>query len=772
MSDLKLSVLISAIDEFSAPARKVAKVSESMTGALGKGQQSLQKLGKEKQAIDRLKTLEQRLGKTAADMDQARQSTARLGRELAASTHPTKKLNKQFESARRQSGRLKDQHQKQRQELQVLRQQLRGAGMDTRRLGDAQNKIAGQIRKTTQTMERMGKVEAGIARARSNFDLKVQRAAGVALIAGGAGYVAQRTLRMMASPINNMRTVERSRGELASLGVQDIDAVTRRGQQMANQLAGINTAAFVSAAYDIKSGISTLSDKGIADMTALAALTAKATKADVGLMTSLFATGYGSFKNSLFKEVNDSEFGEIFSAMLSKSVQQFKTDGSKMQQAIQSMGSGLAESGIALSTQLTALGMLQQKMEAGSAGTTLNALERSAGQAQERFERMGLSIQTLDEHGNLRDLPDILEAVQQAFGEEYTTETGALLQKGFGSEEAVKFFKALWGQQEVFRQNAQALKAAKEQGQEFTLTMAKAMDNNMDARMQLMQQRFSVIKEKLGYALIPILEKIIPFIEIVANGLSDFIENNSGLSRVLVTVVGAVAGLTLIIAPVLTALASFGAAIAYIGYTSKKAQGSKFFGALGGGRGKKGGLLRRAGRALGGKVGLIGAGMGALSIGATLADDGMSGKEKAADVTNSLGSIGGALGGAKLGATMGSIVPGIGTLIGGALGAITGGIAGNWLGDKVGSWIDPTRDDAPSTTKPVAKTGAAAAVTAALVAAPAMASPTPTTAQHTTIERIQIHQQPGENADALADKILEKINDQQRYNQQGAQYDE
>ena len=378
MSDLKLSVLISAIDEFSAPARKVAKVSESMAGALGKGQQSLQNLGKEKQAIEHLKKLEQKLGKTAADMDQARQSTARLGRELAASVNPTKKLNKQFESTRRKAGRLKEQHQKQRQELQSLRQELRGAGIDTRRLGDEQSRITRQMTKTTQAMERMGKVEAGIAKARANFDNKLQRAAGVALVAGGLSRVGQGALGMVSSPIQNMRSVERSRGELASLGVDDIDAVTRRGQEMSNQLAGVNTAAFVSAAYDIKSGISTLSDKGVADMTALAALTAKATKADVGLMTSLFATGYGSFKNSLFKEMDDSEFGEVFSAMLSKSVQQFKTDGGKMQQAIQSMGSGLAESRIALSTQLTALGMLQQKMEAGVAGTTLNALERSA----------------------------------------------------------------------------------------------------------------------------------------------------------------------------------------------------------------------------------------------------------------------------------------------------------------------------------------------------------------------------------------------------------
>ena len=347
MSDLKLSVLISAIDQFSAPAQKVAQVSDRMAGQLTRSKQSLDDLGKQKKAIDKLTELERKLGQTAAGMDQARKHTATLGRELASTERPTQRLKQQFELARRKSDKLKRNHQLQREELQQLRKELQGAGVDTRRLGAAQQKIASHINQATQSMERMAKVEAGIAKAREKYDKRLERAANVALVAGGLSRVGQGALGMMSSPVQNMRSVERSKGELASLGVEDINAVVRQGQAMSNELAGVNTAAFVSAAYDIKSGISTLSDTGVADMTRLAALTAKATKSDVGQMTSLFATGYGSFKESLFSDLDDAAFGEVFSSMLSKSVQQFKTDGGKMQQAIQSMGSGLAESGIA-----------------------------------------------------------------------------------------------------------------------------------------------------------------------------------------------------------------------------------------------------------------------------------------------------------------------------------------------------------------------------------------------------------------------------------------
>lgn len=194
MSDLKLSVLISAIDQFSAPARKIAQVSDRMAGELTKGKQSLDDLGKQKKAIDKLKRLESRLGQTAAGMDQARQHTAKLGRELASTAKPTKRLQQQFEQARRKSDKLKRNHQLQSEELRQLRKELQGAGVDTRRLGEAQEKIAGTINQAMQSMERMAKVEAGIARAREKYDSKLQRAANVALVAGGLNRVGQLSL--------------------------------------------------------------------------------------------------------------------------------------------------------------------------------------------------------------------------------------------------------------------------------------------------------------------------------------------------------------------------------------------------------------------------------------------------------------------------------------------------------------------------------------------------------------------------------------------------
>ena len=346
-----------------------------------------------------------------------------------------------------------------------------------------------------------------------------------------------------------------------------------------------------------------------------------------------------------------------------------------MQQAIQSTGSGLAEAGVSMTDQLTALGMLQQKMEAGVAGTTLNALERTAAKANQKFADMGLDVQVLNESGNLRSLPDLLAAMQAEFGKEYTSEIGSKIQEAFGSDEAVKFFKALWGQQDAFRENAKAVEAATKQGDQFTKTMAAAADANMDARLAKMQQRWGVIKEQIGNALIPVMEKWLPLLEKLGSWASRFISNHTGIAGTLAAIVGGIGLIATVTAPVITAVAALTTAIAGLGYISKKVSAERGLsggfdsgpdagGKKGKARGGSKGKLGKAGKGFknvlgkGGKYikggGALTALVGAASIGATMFNDSTSPKEKAAEIATDVGGIGGSLAGAAAGAAIGS----------------------------------------------------------------------------------------------------------------------
>lgn len=809
MTDLSLSLLVKAIDQFSGPAQKMAGVSDKMAEKFSTGQKALNDLGKTGKLVQGLAAGQKKLGQTAAAMDAAKKETARLGRELANTEKPTSALQRKFETIRKRSDHLRQSHRRQKDELNTLRGELRGAGVDTRRLGEAQKQVATDLDRTTKKMEKMAQVGAKMAKSQANYEKSLQRAANVALVAGGMQNVGRTALNVVQSPLAEMRKTERAKGELQSLGIEDTDSIIKAGQQMAKTFAGIDTAQFVSAAYDIKSGISTLDDTGVADMTRVAALTAKATKANVAQMTSLFATGHGSFKKSLYQGTSDKAFGEIFASSLSASVQMFKTDGSKMQQSIQSMGSGLAEAGISMTDQFTALGMLQQKMEAGVSGTALAGLERTAAQAQKRFDKLGLSISVLNDDGNLRALPDLLEEMQTAFGEDYTTEIGSTLQEGFGSEEAVKFFKGLWGQQDAFRKNALAVEAAQKRGLGHTTEMAKNMDRNMDARIVVMEQRWGVIKEKLGHAMVPVLEMLIPLIEKGVHWFDKFVEGNSSLTTGIMATIGVVGGVAVVVAPVIMAVATLSTTLAWLGLQARKANSSLAMRDLAndiGGKGKKGkrrgfkGRLGGMAKGLGSKVGLAGAAtVGAFTISSTLMNDKMSVGEKAASISQDVGGIGGAAGGALLGATLGSVVPVIGT----AIGSVIGGIIGGWGGDLVGSQVaklfvggdDEKMMASAEAGKPQAAEGGAKTTQITKLSiekrdndkspnfemplsqnegielpapidfkqVPAVIAPQPV--QNTTT--IHIQQQPGQDPQELAEAMTRELNRQQR----GALYD-
>jgi TP901 family phage tail tape measure protein len=619
-------------------------------------------------------------------------------------------------------------------------------------------------------MKSLATAQARVDAAQVRFDKSLQRQANATIAAAGIHRVGRGIMSGLASPLQQMRGVEAAKGELQSVGIEDTAAVIERGRAISRRLAGIDTAAFTSAAYDIKSGISKLSDSGVAEMTAAAALTAKATKADVGQMTSLFATAYGTYKDTLFANIGDAEFGQRFSASLAASVQQFKTTGAGMQQSIQSMGGGLAASGVPLAEQLAGLGMLQGTMEAGVAGTTLKALERTAAVAQSRFADMGLSIRTLDEKGNLRSLPDLLEEMQNTFGKNYSTEIGAMIQQAFGSDEAMPFFKQLWGQQAAFRANAAALEEAANQGERFTASMARRLDDNWDARLTIIGQRWNTVMERLGYKLVPVLERVIPAVEWVVDAIGNFIEKNPGLTTGLLGLAGVVGGLALIAAPVIVTVAALGTTLSWLGVKAAQANAAAAMGGMGGG--KAGGRLR----GMGGKLGVAGAlTVGAMSIGSTLMDDSQSGTDKAASISRDVGTLGGGLlgaaKGAALGAAIGSVVPVLGTAVGGLLGTIVGGIggsmAGGWLGDKVGGGIKAASgwfggDDTPATQI------AQAAATSQEVG---VRNPAPVHHEDKRQYTLQIAQQPGEDADSLARRVMELLRNQDAAAARGALFD-
>lgn len=354
------------------------------------------------------------------------------------------------------------------------------------------------------------------------------------------------------SPVEATFETRKAIGELASLGVEDLGAVEDAARKFSDQWAGTTKADFISAAYDIKSGISSLSDEGVAEFTSLAALTAKATKSTAGEMTSLFATGYGIYKG-YYDDLSDMEFGEMFSAGISESVRAFKTSGSGMAQSIQTLGASATTANVPLEEQLAILGMLQATMGGSEAGTKYKAFLRSAAKGG---EELGLNF--LDANNQLLSMPEILDTLRGKFGETMDAAEKMELQKAFGDTEAVALIDLMYSKTGELQNNILNLYDAMGQGTEVATNMANAMQETEPERFERLTQRIQNVKESIGNSLLPTINDLMSTGEQVLTKVGSWIEENQELVRVIMLVVLAIGGFLTVAGTVIAVVSGVG----------------------------------------------------------------------------------------------------------------------------------------------------------------------------------------------------------------------
>lgn len=350
-----------------------------------------------------------------------------------------------------------------------------------------------------------------------------------------AGVGAQITDAALA-PVEATFETRRAIGELASLGVKDLGLVENAARRFSDQWAGTTKPEFISAAYDIKSGIASLSDEGVAQFTELAGLTGKATKSTVGEMTSLFATGYGIYK-SYYDDMSDLEFGEMFSAGISQSVKQFKTTGSGMAQSIQTLGASATTANVPLEEQLSVLGMLQATMGGAEAGTKYKAFLRSAAKGG---DALGLSF--MDANNQLLSMPQILDKLRGKFGETMDAAEKVKLQQAFGDTEAVALIDLMYSKTGDLQNNILGMYDALGSGTGVAKEMASAMNETEPERFQRLQQRIQNVKESIGNSLLPTINDLMGTGEQLLSKVGGWIEKNQELVKIIMLVVLAIGG--------------------------------------------------------------------------------------------------------------------------------------------------------------------------------------------------------------------------------------
>lgn len=372
----------------------------------------------------------------------------------------------------------------------------------------------------------------------------------------------------LVSPVTASFDTKNAIAELSSLGVTELEMLENAAQNFSNTWAGTTKADFISAAYDIKSGIASLTDEGVAQYTEMAGLTAKATKANIATMTDLFATGYGIYKG-FYTDLSDMEFAELFSAGISTSVKQFKTNGNEMAAAIQSLGASATNAQVPLEEQLSILGMLQATMSGSEAGTKYNAFLRSAAKGG---EALGMSF--VDANNQLLSMPEILDMLHGKFGDTLDAAEKMELQKAFGDSETIKLIDLMYGKVGELENNIVSMYGSLGQGTAATLEMADAINSSDPAKFEIMRQKIHNIGETISNAVTPNVMEYMDKMSGVVDKAGEWVSSHSGVVNVIFSILAGLAGFLMISGTVTTVIGLVGSQVTkWIGFANLAKKG-------------------------------------------------------------------------------------------------------------------------------------------------------------------------------------------------------
>lgn len=374
----------------------------------------------------------------------------------------------------------------------------------------------------------MGKASQGVGSQLS----KLQSSFGQAVLAGGGMTAAGMAVTGgMLKVAGSTFETQDALAELKSLGVTDLKAMEDAAKQFSDTWAGTTKADFITAAYDIKSGIASLTDEGVAQFTELAGLTAKATKSTTGEMTSLFATGYGIYKD-YYSDLSDLEFGQMFSGGIATAVKAYKTSGSEMASAISALGGTATSANVPLEEQLSILGMLQATMSGSEAATKYKALLNAATGAGEK-----LGLDFLDANKQLRSLPEILGILHSKYGDTIDAMEKKKIKEAFGSDEAVAVIDLLYGKTGELQTGILDMYDALGGGSSAAYEMAEAINSTESQKYTVLKQQLHNVTEELGVNLLPTVNSWIGTAGRAVGKISEWIGKNQGLASAIMNTV-------------------------------------------------------------------------------------------------------------------------------------------------------------------------------------------------------------------------------------------
>ncbi|MBG3112060.1 phage tail tape measure protein [Proteus mirabilis] len=544
-NNLKLQVVLSAVDKLTAPFRSAQESNKRLASAVRQSRDSLKNLNQQASQIDGFRKIKQQLTSTQQAYQSATQRVATLAKEIANTENPTKKQLEAFKKAQREAGQLKTKYEQLQQSAQRQRSALQANGISTNQLGQAQRRLNSDIERTTQQLRRQenqlrrsAEQERRMAAAKSQYqktlDVRNKMAGtGATMTATGAGmlYSAKQTLmpgyefNVGMSKVQALTRLDKNSDEFKMLREQarELGATTAF---TANQVAQ-GQAFYAMAGFkpeQIKNampGTLAMSLAGDIDL---------GTTADIG---SNILTGF---------KLDSDQMGRVSDVLVgafTRSNTSLTMLGDTMKY-VAPVASGL---GVDLETAAAATGKLGDAGIQGSmAGTSLRAilgrLAEPPKMAAKALEELG--IKTRDAKGNLRDFPELLAELDKKTAK-------------MGNAQRAGFFKAIAGEEAFSALSVLAEQAGKGELQKFVDELKKAkgeaqnvagtMTDNLDGDMKNLTSAWEALGIKIFDGIDKPLRQISQSITKAISKVESWVKANPELAKTLTMIGLAIAGI-------------------------------------------------------------------------------------------------------------------------------------------------------------------------------------------------------------------------------------
>lgn len=575
-NNLKLEVLLKAVDQATRPFKAIQTASKSLSGDIRTTQQSLRDLNGQASKIDGFRKTSGQLAVTGQSLEKAKQEAEALAVQFKNTERPTAAQARVLESAKRAADGLQTKYNSLTQSVKRQQAELGKAGINTRNLTNDENRLKNNISETTAQLNRQREALARVSAQQAKLSAVQKRyQAGKALAgnaasmgAAGVGMATTGTLAGVALMKPGYDFAQKNSELQAVLGVEkdsaDMVALRKQARQLGDNTAASADDAAGAQIIIAKAGGDTAAIQAATPVTLDMALANRRTmEENAGLLMGM---------RSAFQLSNDkvAHIGDVLSMTMNKTAADF--DG--LSDALTYAAPVAKNAGVSIEETAAMVGALHDAKITGSmAGTgsraVLSRLQAPTGKAYDAIKELG--VKTADGKGDTRPIFTILKEMQRSFEK-----------NNLGTGQRAEYMKTIFG--EEASSAAAVLMTAASSGKLDQLTATlKASDGKTAELVKVMQdnlggdfKEFQSAYEAVGTDLFDQQESSLRKLVQTATGyvlkLDGWIQKNKSLATTLgvisaaaIGVVGVIGAIGLVAWPVIIGINAIIAAAGALG---------------------------------------------------------------------------------------------------------------------------------------------------------------------------------------------------------------